>query len=105
MLYVHEFNTFKYLGDEQHLKALIPHPKSVIFVADYDQNYTKLANYLNYLSHNETAYQEYRVWRKTYSYEKNIENNNLLNTSWHCKICQWAYEKKKIKKKMAHCKI
>jgi len=96
-----------YLGDKIHLKALIPHQKSVIFIADYDKNYTKLAEYLNYLSYNETAYSEYRVWRKTFSNEKNIRNNALLNTSWYCNVCKWTYDNRKLKKnkKMAHCKV
>jgi hypothetical protein len=96
-----------YLGDKIHLQALIPHQKSVIFIADYDKNYTKLAEYLNYLSYNETAYSEYRVWRKTFSNEENIRNNVLLNTSWYCNVCKWTHDNRKLKKnkRMAHCKV
>jgi hypothetical protein len=51
-----------YLGDATHLKALLPHPKAAIFVADYKGDYKALANYLNYLSNNESAYEEHRAW-------------------------------------------
>jgi predicted Zn-ribbon and HTH transcriptional regulator len=105
-MYIYIFTMLLCIGDGKHLKALIPDPKSVIFIADYNKNYTKLAEYLNYLSYNETAYLEYRVWRKTFSYEKNSRTNTLLNTSWYCKVCDWAYNNRKLKKneKMAHCK-
>jgi hypothetical protein len=99
---------FKYIhiGDDQHLKALLPHPKAAIFLSDYNKNYTKLAEHLNYLSHNETAYMEYRVWRKTFSFEKNSKNNALLKNSWYCNVCKWAYDNRKLRKmgKMAYCK-
>jgi hypothetical protein len=49
-----------YLGDAEHLRTLLPHPKAAIFIADYKGDYKKLADYLNYLSNNETAYEEHR---------------------------------------------
>jgi Glycosyltransferase family 10 (fucosyltransferase) C-term len=79
-----------YLGDASHLKALLPHPKAAIFVADFNNNYTQLAEYLTYLSNNETAYESHREWRKTFTYEGNIKNNPLLQSSWYCDVCRWA---------------
>ena len=81
-----------YLGDASHLKALLPHPKAAIFVADFNNNYTQLANYLTYLSNNETAYESHREWRKTFTYEGNIKKNSLLQSSWYCDVCRWAIE-------------
>jgi hypothetical protein len=79
-----------YLGDAEHLRALLPHPKAAIFIADYNGDYKKLANYLNYLSNNETAYEEHREWRKDFTYEKNIKNKILLQDSWYCNVCKWG---------------
>jgi Glycosyltransferase family 10 (fucosyltransferase) C-term len=79
-----------YLGDASHLKALLPHPKAAIFVADFNNNYTLLAEYLTYLSNNETAYESHREWRKNFTYEGNIKNKPLLQTSWYCDVCRWA---------------
>lgn len=79
-----------FLGDAAHLKTLIPHPKSVIFMADYNDNVTALVDYLKYLVSNETAYEEHRNWRKDFSYQQNIKDKPLLEHSWHCRICQWA---------------
>jgi hypothetical protein len=79
-----------YLGDASHLRALLPHPKAAIFVADYNGSYSKLAEYLTYLSTNESAYEEHREWRKDFSYEKNIQNKPILQTSWYCNVCRWA---------------
>jgi Glycosyltransferase family 10 (fucosyltransferase) C-term len=81
-----------YLGDARHLKALLPHPKAAIFVADFNYNYTQLADYLTYLSNNETAYESHREWRKTYTYEGNIKSNPLLQSSWYCDVCRWTLE-------------
>jgi Glycosyltransferase family 10 (fucosyltransferase) C-term len=79
-----------YLGDARHLNALLPHPKAAIFVADFNNNYTQLADYLTYLSNNETAYESHREWRKDFSYEDNIKNKPLLQSSWYCDVCRWA---------------
>jgi hypothetical protein len=81
-----------YLGDSVHLKALLPHPKAAIFVDDYGDNYTALADYLKYLSSNETAYEEHRAWRKTFTYETNIAHKPLMQQSWYCRVCQWAVQ-------------
>ena len=82
-----------YWGDSTHLRALIPHPKSVIFVSDFEGDQVKLANYLKYLSLNETAYEEHRNWRKHFNSTRNTEGNNLLRNSWYCNTCAWAISK------------
>ena len=79
-----------YLGDAAHLKALLPHPKAAIFIADYNGNYTQLAEYLTYLSNNETAYESHREWRRNFTYESNIKDKPLLQTTWYCNVCRWA---------------
>ena len=79
-----------YLGDAAHLKALLPHPKAAIFIADYNGNYAQLAKYLTYLSNNETAYESHREWRRNFTYESNIKDKPLLQTSWYCNVCRWA---------------
>eukprot|EP01038_Epipyxis_sp_PR26KG_P009574 gene9574-12897_t len=85
-----------YLGDADHLKTLIPHPKAVIFVADYHDNYTALVEYLKYLENNETAYEEHRSWRNNFNYQENVHNKPLLNSSWFCRVCDWAVEAARI---------
>ena len=60
-----------YLGDAPQFKSLLPHPKAAIFIADYNDNMTALVEYLKYLTTNETAYEEHRNWRHTFSYERN----------------------------------
>ena len=82
-----------YWGDSTHLRALIPHPKSVIFVSDFEGDQVKLANYLKYLSLNETAYEEHRNWRKHFNSTRNTEGNDLLRNSWYCNTCAWAINK------------
>ena len=79
-----------YLGDASHLKSLLPHPKAAIFIADYNGSYTKLAEYLTYLSNNETAYESHREWRTNFTYESNIKDKPLLQSSWYCNVCRWA---------------
>jgi Glycosyltransferase family 10 (fucosyltransferase) C-term len=102
-----------YLGDAKHLKALLPHPKAAIFVADFP-NITALAQYLTYLTTNETAYEEHRAWRKGFTYAENVKNNPLLQHSWTCKVCKWAVETvrkeahsadrdQRVKKRMSKC--
>lgn len=78
-----------YLGDAQHLKSLLPHPKAAIFVADYE-NLTMLTDYLKYLLTNETAYEEHHAWRKDFSYENNLKGKPLMLRSWQCRVCEWA---------------
>ena len=80
-----------YLGPSEDFKLLLPHPKAVIFVADFDYNMTTLAAYLMELSHNETAYEEHRLWRKTFSRSTYIVGKpDFIRRSWHCRVCEWA---------------
>ena len=79
-----------YLGDAGHLRTLLPHPSAAIFIADYNGDYNKLAEYLTYLSTNETAYEVHREWRKTFTHEGHIKNKPLLQSSWYCDVCRWA---------------
>jgi len=79
-----------YLGDSAHLKSLLPDDKAAIHISDFHGNITALAEYLTYLTTNETAYEEHRAWRKAFSYEKNIANKPLLQKSWFCRVCEWA---------------
>ena len=79
-----------YLGDAAHLKSLLPDKHAAIFIADFDNNATALVEYLQHLSHNETAYEVHRQWRKLFSYERNVRNRPLLEKSWYCRICEWA---------------
>ena len=79
-----------YLGDAAGLRKLLPHPKAAIFVADYGDNIPALVSYLNYLVSNETAYEEHRAWRRTFSYSENIKDKPILQKSWECRVCEWA---------------
>ena len=79
-----------YLGDAEHLRSLLPDPRAAIFVADFNNDYAKLAQYLNYLTTNETAYEEHRAWRKGYSESANTQGKPLLKDSWFCRVCQWV---------------
>ena len=79
-----------YWGDDKLLKALMPHPMSVIFVADFDHNIEKLSKYLTYLSTNESAYEEHREWRQTFNQTKHVQDNIHLRDTWYCRTCMWA---------------
>jgi len=79
-----------YLGDSAHFKTLLPHPKAAIFISDYNDNITALVKYLNFLTTNETAYEEHRQWRADFSYERNVRDKPLLQKSWFCRVCEWA---------------
>lgn len=79
-----------YLGDAAHLKSLLPNRHAAIFIADFDNNATALVEYLHHLSHNETAYEVHRQWRKDFSYERNVKDRPLMEKSWYCRICEWA---------------
>lgn len=78
-----------YLGDEVLLKELSPHPKAVIYVADFNYNIEKLVEYLKYLSNNETAYEEHRVWRKSFKFWEYIKAHPQFSDH-DCKVCKWA---------------
>ena len=65
---------------------------SVIFLADFNNNVTALVEYLNYLTHNETAYERHRQWRLTYNHTTHFKQVPLLSDSWFCRVCQWAVQ-------------
>lgn len=88
-----------YWGDADHLRALLPDPKAAIFVSDYKGNMQKLADYLTYLSTNETAYEVHRNWRKSFNSLKNRMENPLLREIWECRVCNWALEVTRRRKK------
>lgn len=79
-----------YLGDATHLKTLLPHRDAAIFIADFNNNFTALVEYLNFVSQNESAYERHRSWRQNFSYEKNLQGRTLLEKSWYCRVCEWA---------------
>ena len=93
-----------YLGDSHTCRKLMPHPNAAIYADDYfvdvspDMNteggrnlhslkVDKLANYLTYLSGNETAYNEHLAWRTEFDVKS---LNPMLQVSWPCRICAWA---------------
>jgi hypothetical protein len=86
-----------YLGASTDCKKLIPHPKAVIFVDDFDFDMDRLGKYLLYLISNETAYEEHRIWRE--DFQNQLSNNKGFiamgenQKSWPCRICQWALNK------------
>jgi Glycosyltransferase family 10 (fucosyltransferase) C-term len=89
-----------YWGDADQLRALLPDPKAAIFVSDYKgNNLQKLADYLTYLSTNQTAYEEHRNWRKTFNSLKNRREKPLLRETWECRVCNWALEETQRRKK------
>lgn len=80
-----------YIGASEDFKILLPHPKAVIFVSDFQYNATALADYLLYLTRNETAYEEHRDWRQNFSRANYIIGKpELITRSWHCRVCDWA---------------
>ena len=94
-----------YLGDSAHLKKLMPYPKAVIYLSDFDHNVTSLVSYLEYLTNNETAYEEHREWRKHYSLPSIKKDNLLIGRSWQCSVCQWALDNAHHHhKRVRHCK-
>lgn len=74
-----------YMGDSATCKKLLPHPKAAIFVDDFNST-SQLGEYLQYLSRNETAYEEHRAWRKNFKFEKPVSQS----VKWACDVCNWA---------------
>jgi len=94
-----------YLGDSTHLKKIMPYPKAVIYLSDWNNNVTALVQYLNYLTKNESAYEEHREWRKHYSLANLKKYNPLIGVSWPCAVCQWAVDHAHLHhKRVRHCK-
>lgn len=79
-----------YLGPSEDCRPLLPHPKAAIFFDDFGQNVPRLVAYLQYLSRNETAYEEHRAWRKTFD---PAHQPGIFAKSWPCRICEWAVTK------------
>jgi len=84
-----------YLGDARHLRTLIPDPKSVIFLEDFQNNVTALASYLLHLQSDEASYEAHRAWRHNYSYEQHVKRTPLLAVSWPCAVCRWSLSAKR----------
>jgi len=64
-------------------------PHSVIVANDFE-NTQELANYLNYLANNHTAYQEHHAWRTQPLPPWFVKKYNFTHTHSDCRICQWA---------------
>jgi len=68
-------------------------PKSVIFMEDY-KSMDDLADYLDYLDKNDTAYLEYFQWRKTDL--SNVFSENVRDQRWFsigsCNLCSFIHE-------------
>lgn len=91
-----------YLGDVEHLRSLLPHPKAAIFVSDF-AGIPELAKYLAHLTTNETAYEEHREWRQTFQQASHVKSKPLLATSWECRVCQWAVQTANLPKRTKVC--
>ena len=74
-----------FLGDHSHCKELLPDPKAAIFLADFNHDTKKLAEYLKTLINNEAAYERHRSWRIDFDIRKHLSTNKHLMTSWHCR--------------------
>lgn len=80
-----------YMG-APNVNEFIPHPRSIINVADFNSP-KELANYLDYLLKNETAYNEYLEWRllpqeKLQTPKPNKPRNCVYcEKGWECRLC------------------
>ena len=82
-----------YLGPSDDCKRLLPTPSAAIFIDDFDGDFSKVADYLIYLSRNETAYELHRNWRNQYiKNQSSFRISPLLVKSWPCRVCEWASE-------------
>ena len=82
-----------YMGDTKMLKSLLPHPKAAIFLSDFNFNFTAIVQYLLYLQSNESAYEEHRSWRQSYTVEGLVADKPLMQNTWYCHLCNWAFRK------------
>ena len=69
------------LGNVNYSSILPPH--SYIDVRNFKSTF-HLANYLNYLTRNDTAYQEYFTWKKRY-----VCFNKITTPSLACRLCSY----------------
>ena len=79
-------------------RKFIPHPKAAIFVDDY-RDISTLTEYLNYLSRNESAYDEHRHWRYTFNSSSSSQSSSQSSSSWQCNICEYAWKNKHLRHK------
>lgn len=80
-----------YLGPSRDCRPLLPSPNAAIFFDDFHHNTTKLAEFLTYLSRNETAYEEHRAWRTHFN--PAVHSSPLFTKSWPCRLCEWAVQR------------
>ena len=78
------------MGGADYTKLAIP--GSYINVMDF-KTVEQLAEYLQYLDKNDTAYNEYFKWRLVYKVVGSIENS-------FCSVCRWLYPDKLPKSKV-----
>ena len=75
------------------LKSMLPHPKAAIFLSDFNFNFTAIVQYLHYLQANESAYEEHRSWRSSYTVAGLVADKPVMQNTWYCHLCDWAYRK------------
>jgi len=73
-------------GGANYAKVLPPH--SYIDVGDFSTP-KKLAEYLNYLAGNQTAYLEYFWWKDKYNV---VSDSYLFNNPFWCQLCQMLHQ-------------
>lgn len=76
-----------YLGPSEDCRPLLPHPKAAIFLDDFNHDIRRVAEYLSYLTANETAYEEHRAWR--HKFDPALASS-MFTKSWPCRLCEWA---------------
>eukprot|EP01134_Creolimax_fragrantissima_P002227 CFRG2227T1 len=68
-------------------------PGSIIKLSDYADT-DKLGEYLHYLEGNETAYNEYHVWRYKPLPSWFVKKFEFTSTLTDCRVCRWVYAKR-----------
>ncbi|KAF0413271.1 alpha-1,4-fucosyltransferase [Gigaspora margarita] len=69
------------------IRSYLPHPKSAILIDDFP-DVEALANYLRYLTKNETAYLEHHKWR-TMKFSDGLEKKSYMSIrNLECNICK-----------------
>jgi glycoprotein 3-alpha-L-fucosyltransferase len=79
-----------YLGPSEDCRPLLPHPRAAIFLDDFHNDVKLLVSYLQYLSSNESAYEEHRSWRIDFDPRK---ASPMVTKPWPCRICEWVVNK------------
>jgi hypothetical protein len=93
-----------FLGDSAHLKSLLPDPMAAIFLSDF-KDLKAVAQYLNHLLVNETAYEQHRRWRHGYSLAEHKKGKALMEKSWECRVCDWAAKQYYLSKLAKGCTL